>query len=303
MSSDPSQSAAQAAGRQDRALQEKHRAKLQEGALTGFEERNTKWDVEYEGKDAVGTLVRPFEPGWGDSRQLPSKMLGETAMQSVARGMGRNMPHSGMGDGKKVFKTDEDPDRLRKMIADEASKDGVPKISGHDESWMSPTQKKQMRHLKKMEKRYPGSPVMKEGKFDASTVTSRASPNAVRHRKKMPMSPEHYMALASVPKTKQLANEGAHDMLDRCGPNVLSGPIPRDGMTTDIYEDRSRDRLHQMGWSDIMGETGERPDEISNGIDHLDKLEHLGKSAKDLQYTAGFTGNEGLYNAKLNVMQ
>ena len=150
MSSDPSQSAAQAAGRQDRALQEKHRAKLQEGALTGFEERNTKWDVEYEGKDAVG---------------------------------------------------------------------------------------------------------------------------------------------------------GAHDMLDRCGPNVLSGPIPRDGMTTDIYEDRSRDRLHQMGWSDIMGETGERPDEISNGIDHLDKLEHLGKSAKDLQYTAGFTGNEGLYNAKLNVMQ
>ena len=108
MSSDPSQSAAQAASRQDRAAQEKWRAKIQEGALTGYEERNTKWDVEYEGKDAVGTLVRPFEPGWGDSRSLPGKMLGETAMQSVARGMGRNLPHSGMGDGKTVFKTDED---------------------------------------------------------------------------------------------------------------------------------------------------------------------------------------------------
>ena len=108
---DPSQSAAQAAGRQDRAAQEKFRAQIQEGAMTGLVERNSKvsshssafalppcqlasllaaarclplhltlasvsvapqWDVEYEGKDAKGTLVRPFEPGWGDSRALPS---------------------------------------------------------------------------------------------------------------------------------------------------------------------------------------------------------------------------------------
>ena len=56
-----------------------------------------------------------------------------------------------------------------------------------------------------------------------------------------------------------------------------------------------------MGWSDIMGETGARPDEISNGIDHLDKLEHLGASAKDGRFVDGFTGNTGLYDAKLDV--
>ena len=304
MSSDPSQSAAQAASRQDRAAQEKWRAKIQEGALTGYEERNTKWDVEYEGKDAVGTLVRPFEPGWGDSRSLPGKMLGETAMQSVARGMGRNLPHSGMGDGKTVFKTDEDPDRLKRMIAEEAAKDGVPTVTGHGEDWMSPTQKKQARHLAKMERRYPGSPVMKGGKFDTSTVTSRASPKR-SSRARQPMSGEEYLALASMPRSrdKPLVNQGANAMLDRVGPNILSGPIPRDGIATDVYEERTRTRLHHMGWSDILGETEERPDEIANGIDHLDKLEHLGKSDKDLRFTAGFTGNEGLYNAKLDVTQ
>ena len=116
---DPSQSANAAAGRQDRALQEKYRAQIQEGALTGFEERNSKWDVEYEGKDAVGTLVRPFEPGFGDARRLPEKMLGETNIMAVMRSMGRNMPHSGAGDGTKVFNTEDDPERLRKMIKEE----------------------------------------------------------------------------------------------------------------------------------------------------------------------------------------
>ena len=47
----------------------------------------------------------------------------------------------------------------------------------------------------------------------------------------------------------------------------------------------TRAKLHEMGFSDILGETGERPDEIANGIDHLDKLEHMGKSAKDLAYS------------------
>ena len=46
---------------------------------------------------------------------------------------------------------------------------------------------------------------------------------------------------------------------------------------------------------------GERPDELDNGIDHLDKLETLGKSSKDLAFSDGFTGNKKLYNAKLNV--
>ena len=98
-------------GRQDRALQEKYRAKIQEGALTGLVERNTKWDVEYEGKDARGTLVRPFEPGFGDARALPGKMMGESISDAVARSMGRNLPHSGAGDGIKVFKTEDDPER------------------------------------------------------------------------------------------------------------------------------------------------------------------------------------------------
>ena len=60
------------------------------------------------------------------------------------------------------------------------------------------------------------------------------------------------------------------------------------------YEALTRTRLHEMGWSDVLGETGARPDELANGIDHLDKLETLGKSAKDLKYSAGFTGNKAL---------
>jgi hypothetical protein len=125
---DPSQSAAAAAGRQDRALQEKYRAQLQEGAMTGYEERNSKWDVEYEGKDAVGTLVRPFEPGYGDSRKLPEKMLGETNIMAVMRSMGRNMPHSGAGDGTKVFKTEDNPALLKKMLKEEQEKDAPPPL-------------------------------------------------------------------------------------------------------------------------------------------------------------------------------
>ena len=93
--------------------------------MTGLVERNNKWDVEYEGKDAIGTLVRPFEPGWGDSRSLPSKMLGEDISAAVARSMGRNLPHSGAGDGVHKFETADDPERMRKMKKEEAEKDGV----------------------------------------------------------------------------------------------------------------------------------------------------------------------------------
>ena len=64
---------------------------------------------------------------------------------------------------------------------------------------------------------------------------------------------------------------------------------------------RARAWRWQLGFSDVLGETGARPDELENGVDHLDKLEHVNKSAKDLMYTAGFTGNEKLYTAKLDV--
>ena len=90
-------------------------------------------------------------------------------------------------------------------------------------------------------------------------------------------------------------------MLDRTGPNIMSGPIPRDGFTTDAYEQRTRAKLHEMGYSDILGETGERPDELANGTDHLDKLEHMAKSAKDASFSNLFTGNTGLFDSKLNV--
>ena len=55
--------------------------------------------------------MRPFEPGFGDSRKLPEKMLGETTRQATMRGMGyaQYQAHSGMGDGTKVFKTEENP--------------------------------------------------------------------------------------------------------------------------------------------------------------------------------------------------
>ena len=280
---DPSQSAAQAAGRQDRALQEKMRAKLQEGAMTGLVERNSKvsshhsiriaaftskprcspigltlvsvlvapqWDVEYEGKDAIGTLVRPFEPGWGDSRALPSKMLGEDISAAVARSMGRALPHSGAGDGKKVFKTDDDPEKLRAMIKAEADKDGV----GRHFSAGKPKSANEIRnekHLARLNREFPGSPVMKGGKFDAASTYSRGSPTAHKH------APAQVADSSGLPRSrdKPLRNEGAHAMLDRMGPNIASGPIPRDGFTTNAYEDLTRDRLHKLGFSDILGET------------------------------------------------
>jgi len=351
MSDDPSQSAAQAAGRQDRAAQEKFRAQLQEGALTGFEERNTKWDVEYEGKDARGTLVRPFEPGFGDARRLPEKMLGESIRQAQQRSMGRDMPHSGMGDGKKVFKTEDNPALLKKMLREEQEKDAPPPLPRLSQNIQ--IQAEQQRRLEQqwavgltggsygMHTRHfvtpppafssdaaakkppprplvgvapekgPPSPtkaphkllmknssVMEDGEFNNDTAFSRDSPYAAKRHALMPPAIESIVPRS---RDKPLRNEGAHAMLDRMGPNIASGPIPRDGFTTDAYEDLTKERLHQMGWSDILGETSERPDELDNGIDHLDKLETLGKSNKDLLYTAGFTGNTGLYEAKLDV--
>jgi len=361
---DPSQSAAGAASRQDHAAQEKFRAQMQQGSLTGLLERNTKFDVEYEGKDAVGTLVRPFEPGFGDSRRLPEKMLGESTRQAVARSMGRDMPHSGMGDGTKVFKTADDPAKLRRMLKEEQEKDAPPPLprlaknikvqaeqqsrleqqwavgltggsygmhtrhfvtpppayasesqakKGHPTPWHGTSPDKgppsPSRSPSKMIK---DTSVMKNGAFNPETTYSRASPFAhKREYKAIEMASAGYGKFAYfdpqdtglVPRSrdKPLRNEGAHAMLDRMGPNILSGPIPRDGFTTDAYEELTRDRLHEMGFSDILGETGERPDEIAAGTDHLDQLELLGKSAKDLQFSAGFTGNEGLYKAKMKV--
>jgi len=299
MSDDPSQSAAQAAGRQDRAAQEKWRQKIQEGALTGYEERNTKWDVEYEGKDAAGTLVRPFEPGYGDARRLPEKMMGETIRQAQQRSMGRDVPHSGMGDGKKVFKTDADEARLKKMVKEEAEKDGVGRHFTKDKP-KTADQLRTERHLAKLNRQYPNSPVMKNGTFDNSTSYSRASPQKdvnTYYEEGVPTID----TIIPRSRDKPLRSEGAHAMLDRMGPNIVSNAIPRDGFTTDAYEELTRQRLHEMGWSDILGETAERPDELDNGIDHLDKLEHVGKSEKDLMFSAGFTGNEKLYTAKLDV--
>ena len=58
-----------------------------------------------------------------------------------------------------------------------------------------------------------------------------------------------------------------------------------------------------MGYTDIRGEHTARPDEIANGIDHLDQLEHLTANANDAKYSAGFTGNTALLmgGAKVNV--
>ena len=271
--------------------------------MTGFAERNSKWDVEYEGKDAKGTLVRPFEPGWGDSRALPEKMLGETNIMAVMRSMGRNMPHSGAGDGQKVFNTEDDPESLKRLIKEEAEKDGVGRHFSANKP-KSPAQIRSEKHLARLNKEFPTSPVMKNGTFDSASAYSRHS-NGQHTAKQHALSPpkDNWFIEDNIPRTrdKPLRNEGAHAMLDRKGPNVLSGPIPRDGFTTNAYEDLTRDTLHKLGYSDVLGETGERPDEIANGIDHLDKLETLGKSDKDLAFTDGFTGNTKLYEAKLNV--
>ena len=299
MSDDPSQSAGQAAKRQDQAVQEKWRAKVQEGALTGLEERNTKWDVEYEGKDAKGTLVRPFEPGFGDARRLPEKMMGETTAMAVARGMGRALPHSGAGDGKKVFKTEDNPALLKKMLREEQDKDAPPPIPRRPKNIK--LQGEQQRRLENqwavglyggsygMHTRHvttpppahksetaaaksppapilgwlvePGPPspskspqllmkdssVMTDGEYDNQTAYSRASPmrRAVPPPEEFSSMPATLAGLRSRDKG-QFRNEGAHAMMDRMGPNLLSGPIPRDGFTTDIYEEMTRNKLHEV---------------------------------------------------------
>ena len=358
---DPSQSAAQAAGRQDRAKQEKFRAKIQEGALTGLVERNTKFDVEYEGKDAVGTLVRPFEPGYGDARRLPEKMLGETIAEAVSRSMGRDLPHSGAGDGVHVFKTAADDNRLAKMRAASSKSHAPPPMGEHDLE----EERKAVEQQRRLEEQWsvgltggcygmhtrhvttvPPSPggkkstrstLGKESPVIASAHLLGLSPEAgppVVSNKKSVKAPNDYKPTtatgefdlssswsrspmgkkkrdhAAPPRLRGEAGDkhvhvaqGASAMLDRMGPNIASGPIPRDGFTTDAYENYTKQKLAMMGYSDIRGEHGERPDELINGIDHLDKLEHLGKSAKDLKYTAGFTGNTQLLmgGAKVNL--
>ncbi len=361
---DPSQSAAQAGGRQDRALQEKYRAKIQAGGMTGLVERNSKWDVEYEGKDAKGQLVRPFEPGYGDSRPLPDKMLGEDISAAVARSMGRDLPHSGAGDGTHVFKYEFSDDKLSHM-REHSSKAHAPPPATNPSKKAERKAREQQRRLEEqwevgltggsygMHTRHvvtqppsPGKktihstlgkeapimqashmlgvtpeagpmpvveyelgkttdykPINDAGKFDRSTAWSR-SPTG---KQKMPTEVlDEKMRLRGDAASKIVhvnVNAGAKAMLDRMGPNVASGPIPRDGFTTDAYEQYSRKKLADMGYSDIRGEHGARPDEIANGIDHLDKLEHLGPSQKDLGYSAGFTGNEALLmgGAKVNV--
>jgi hypothetical protein len=42
--------------------------------------------------------------------------------------MRRDMPHSGMGDGTKVFNTAEDPAKLRRMLREEQEKDAPPPL-------------------------------------------------------------------------------------------------------------------------------------------------------------------------------
>ena len=385
---DPSQSAAGAAARQDRAVQEKWRGKIQEGAMTGLVERNSKWDVEYEGKDAKGTLVRPFEPGYGDSRSLPSKMIGETTAMAVARSMGRNLPHSGAGDGNKVFKTQENPALLKAMLREEQEKDApppLPRLAKNIE--LQGAQQRRLEHnysvgltggtfgmhtrqftthppqheSAEMARRAPPAPVlgwfpeqgppspdvihaqyssdvntafvrrnksidtkastsphrprspqrlmkdssvMKEGKFEESSTYSRHSKGEhVARQHALSPPKDNWFMEDNIPRSrdKPLRNEGVHAMLDRRGPNIMSSAIPRDGFTTDAYEDLTRAKLHELGYSDILGETGARPDEIANGIDHLDKLETMGKSEKDMMFSDGFTGNANLYEAKLDV--
>ena len=146
-------------------------------------------------------------------------------------------------------------------------------------------------------------PLDDDGKFDVSTTWSR-SPSG--KAKPPPYVLDEKLRLRGDAASKVVhvnVNSGANAMLDRMGPNIASGPIPRDGFTTDAYESYTRKKLADLGYSDIRGQHGERLDEIANGTDHLDKLEKLSPSKKDLMYSAGFTGNEGLLmgGAKVNV--
>jgi len=311
--------------------------------------------VEYEGKDAAGQLVRPFEPGFGDCRALPDKMLGESISQAVARSMGRDLPHSGAGDGVHVFKEAFTEEKLANFRAS-SSKSHAPPPAVNPSKKVERKAREQQRRLEEqwevgltggsygMHTRHvvtePPSkgkktihsslgkeaPIMQashmlgttpeagpmpvveydigktteykplgaDGKFDVSTAWSR-SPTGKHKSPSNVLDEKMRLRGEAASKIKHVTvAQGAHAMLDRMGPNVASGPIPRDGFTTDAYEAYSRKKLADMGYSDVRGEHGARPDEIDHGIDHLDKLEKMGKSAKDLNFSAGFTGNEQL---------
>lgn len=143
------------------------------------------------------------------------------------------------------------------------------------------------------------SSVMIGRTFNEATTYSRASPYRPtatapllltngRSPSASPPSPSSLVPRSrDKPLGHSLGHEGTHAMLDCTGPNIASGPIPRDGFTSDAYEALTRQRLHEMGWSDVLGETGARPVEIGFGAAHLDRLARVGPSAKDRAASEG----------------
>ena len=94
-------------------------------------------------------------------------------------------------------------------------------------------------------------PLLDDNKFDSSTAYSR-SPSGKTHKTVDVLAASNgdgtydspILRLRGDAGKKISVNQGAHAMLDRMGPNIASGPIPRDGFTTDAYEQYTRKKLH-----------------------------------------------------------
>lgn len=284
---DPSQHDRAIANSETLRLEAKMRKQIQEGA-TSLELKNNKWDVEYEGKDAKGQIERAFQAGWGDSRKLPEKMVGETTRQAVARSMGRGLIEGGITRNKStsIDGTDdpwkpEDDEMLRKLKKEAMEANAPPAIKTQKK-----TAAKSAEQQKRLENQWAVG--LTGGSYGMHTRHVTTSPPAFRSQreakvpppapvrgvspekgppsptggkssyKKMPhVSPKEQSYSRRRPRSSnKTAPPPAYEVdkivddrpevFDRKGPNVVSGPVPRDGFVTDSYTQHAYNRLEEI---------------------------------------------------------
>lgn len=285
---DPSQHDRAVANAETLRWEAKMRKNIQSGA-SALELKNNKWDVEYEGKDAKGQIERAFNPGWGDSRGLPQKMVGETTAQAVARGMGRGLVEGGITrnqtssiDGKFDPWQPEDDAKL-KQLKKEAMEAGAPPAIKTQKKTAAKSAEQQerleqhwavgltggsygmhTRHVttsppafkSKRDSEKPtlspvlgtspekGPPSPTGGRSSYKKTPDRVSPKEQSYSRRRPKSSNR-----TPPPPKYEVDKIVDDrpeVFDRKGPNVTSGPVPRDGFVSDAYTRHTLKRLEEI---------------------------------------------------------
>ena len=284
---DPSQHDRAIANSETLRLEAKMRKQIQEGA-SALELKNNKWDVEYEGKDAKGQIERAFQAGWGDSRKLPEKMVGETTRQAVARSMGRGLIEGGITRNKStsIDGTDdpwkpEDDEMLRKLKKEAMEANAPPAIKTQKK-----TAAKSAEQQKRLENQWAVG--LTGGSYGMHTRHVTTSPPAFRSQREAEAGRPRRCAayrrrrgrrrrLAASRRTRRCRTclrrsratraaararrtrrrrcpayevdkivDDRPEVFDRKGPNVVSGPVPRDGFVSDSYTQHAYNRLEEI---------------------------------------------------------